>query len=100
GSNQVCVGTGDAGACVCNGNSCNNGCCEGSTCRAGSTTSCGIGGNVCDTCDLDVANLCSGASGNCQCGTFQKCDALLGQRCASDAGISSCVCDRISCPNG
>ena len=57
-SGQTCVG----GACVCNATSCPNGCCEGSSCLTGTSTSaCRSGGALCGTCSSGLE--CAG--GNC-----------------------------------
>lgn len=87
-SGQACVG----GKCVCDGNSCPDGCCEGATCRRRILDACGFLGGGCMTCDPTLADACD--RGDCRCGAGPSCDA--GQRCLA----GRCVCDGKSCGGG
>lgn len=83
----------DGGTCVCDFTSCPDGCCDGTTCRARSTSTCGTAGGACSSCDPDLADNCDD-TGSCACGTRPACSA--GQRCEG----GDCVCDGTSCPGG
>ncbi len=78
----------DCGACT--------GCCSGLSCIAPPTfTGCGVGGNLCASCDLNLASRCF--NGVCQCGSGPACAADLG----SDSCINGeCKCGAIKCQPG
>jgi|GEM_PF-1755085 len=80
---QRCQG----GACVCDGLSCPNGCCDGLTCRTNDLAACRSGGLACtgSACNPIRADNCF--NGQCRCGSNPACDN--GQRCVS----GNCVCN-------
>lgn len=77
------------GTCVCDAQSCSQGCCDDSTCRPSSLSSCGTLGRRCVSCDPLRADTCLG-TGACACGANPACST--GQRCLK--GL--CICDPCS----
>jgi hypothetical protein len=100
GSDDDCDGTADdpptncltgqrcsGGSCVCDSMSC-AGCCSGTSCSAGNTTSsCGIDGDACVNCTTLLADNCG--MGMCRCGTSPACDPTKANACSMTAG---CQC--------
>ena len=84
---QVC----DGGSCVCNAQSCPNGCCDGNVCLMPSLQACGTGGQICTPCGRQ-ADAC--INGECRCGNNMAC--AQGQACSG----GGCVCNINSCPDG
>jgi hypothetical protein len=62
----------DHGRCVCDGQSCPNGCCQGAACKVNDATACGIGGGTCVACGSGETccggQCCGGATGKTCCG--------------------------------
>lgn len=77
-------------ACVCDSESCPEGCCNESTCVSPTRESCGALGLACVVCDPLRADGCSDA-GSCQCGEAAEC--APGQHCVG----GECLCDWVSC---
>lgn len=75
--------------CLCDSDSCPDGCCQSDTCRTPDFDDCGTDGEECFTCDVLRADNC--ADGECLCGTRTLC--LEGQHCVA----GSCICDSDSC---
>lgn len=81
------------GQCLCNAETCWDGCCDGGTCRTGlSWPECGGGGRACQVCDPLRSTGCN--VGWCVCGSFVQCAA--GQECVG----TTCACTAASCPDG
>lgn len=113
-----------SGKCVCDANSCPNGCCNGNTCvaySAQSTTECGTAGAACapcgggQTCSSGVCSCggstCNGCCNGSACLAYASETTLLCgasgatcQPCGSglDCNTSNgqCVCDPSSCASG
>lgn len=83
-----------AGQCVvasaCSSVSCLRGCCDGTTCRLSTSTTCGLQGTACASCATTIADRCN-ANGDCVCGLGSAC--LPGQACRG----GQCVCDPSTC---
>ncbi|MFK7984757.1 MAG: hypothetical protein AB8I08_01925 [Sandaracinaceae bacterium] len=78
---QRCSG----GACVCNGDSCPDGCCDGSQqCRSRDVATCGVRGAACIACGAG-ADRCD-AAGTCACGAESACGPAL------VCPLGACVC--------
>src|SRR5207237_152718 len=91
-SGQRCTGT----ACVCDGQSCPNGCCDtNNVCQPGTAFGvCGTGGAACVACDPVRANGCA-STGRCQCGNNLSCAS--GKECLFNG---TCGCGPDVCPVG
>lgn len=76
----------NGGICVCDATSCSLGCCDGSTCRSSSMSSCGVEGRRCAICDAELSDRCR-SDGTCACGSGPPC--ISGQRCLE----GFCICD-------
>jgi hypothetical protein len=83
----------EGGRCLCDTESCPDGCCSDITCHTPPDFDfCGSAGEVCETCSDGYTDNCE--DGDCHCGLGEPCDS--GQVCSS--GV--CRCTRESCPSG
>ena len=81
----------------CNASNCPTGCCEGTVCRAGNTSSqCGVGGGACQACasesDTCTNGVCSGCAASCTTG------CCLGSTCTNRA-TTTCGGNGQACVN-
>jgi len=100
GDGQRCV----AGACVCDGFSWPDGCCDGNTPQPGtSKTACGTGGQSCDACSPPPhcnSQVCSSSTscGGGRCASGSSCHPPSLQLCFPASGSGNCreakPCDR------
>jgi hypothetical protein len=77
----------------CSAETCPDGCCDETGCRAPTLEHCGAAGGACAPCDGSVADACTTA-GVCACGDGDPCGD--GQACVDAA----CACTAASCPDG
>lgn len=81
------------GSCICDEQSCQQGCCLGDECVVASLEACGTHGGLCIGCNTELSDTCT-ADGTCSCGNAAAC--LPGTLCESGA----CTCTAASCPAG